>query len=154
MTAPLKDLGIPLEIRRKSPRWSVETGLIHLQTTVDDMGPGQMAGYGTLGPGGQAVVRRIQDDLSRLFDRACGYVRQGLARDLSVRLARLDASTASAQMLSTLERVVSRWRLVEYRPTLEMIVSRLEKPCFEVAVFGRVSSGKSPLLNHLAGTNI
>ena len=154
LAAHLKDLGIPPEIRRKSLRWSVETGLIHLQTAVDDMGPGQMAGYGPLDPSGQAVVRRIQDDLSRLFDRACGDVRQGLGRDLSVRLARLDAATASAGTLATLERVVRRWRLVEFRPTLEMIVSRLEKPCFEVAIFGRVSSGKSSLLNHLAGTNV
>ena len=57
-------------------------------------------------------------------------------------------------MLSALERIITRWRLVEYRPTLEMIVSRLERPRFEVAVFGRVSSGKSSLLNHITGTDV
>ena len=30
-----------------------------------------------------------------------------------------------------------------------MIVNRLESPSYEVAVFGRVSSGKSSLLNHI-----
>jgi hypothetical protein len=35
-----------------------------------------------------------------------------------------------------------------------MIVNRLEKPCFELAVFGRVSSGKSSLLNHIAGLDV
>ena len=40
---------------------------------------------------------------------------------------------------------------MEFRPALEMIVSRLENPSFEVAVFGRVSCGKSSLLNHIAG---
>jgi len=40
---------------------------------------------------------------------------------------------------------------VEFRPTIEMIVSRLETPSFEIAVFGRVSTGKSSLLNHVAG---
>ena len=35
-----------------------------------------------------------------------------------------------------------------------MIVKRLETPCFEVAVFGRVSSGKSSLLNHIAGLDV
>ena len=34
-----------------------------------------------------------------------------------------------------------------------MIVDRLENPRFEIAVFGRVSSGKSSLLNHLVGVN-
>ena len=32
-----------------------------------------------------------------------------------------------------------------------MIVSRMEDPCFEVAVFGRVSCGKSSLLNAVLG---
>ena len=46
MTTHLKDLEIPLEIRWKSLRWSIETNLIHLQVTVADMGPRQLAGYG------------------------------------------------------------------------------------------------------------
>jgi GTP-binding protein EngB required for normal cell division len=154
MTTHLKDLEIPLEIRWKSLRWSIETNLIHLQVTVADMGPRQLAGYGPLDSSGQAAVVRIQDDLTRLFDRVCSFVRQEPGRDLSTRLARLDASRARVDMLSTLERVVTRWQLVEYRPTLEMIVNRLENPCFEVAVFGRVSSGKSSLLNHIAGSNV
>lgn len=57
-------------------------------------------------------------------------------------------------MLSTLERVATRWRLVEYRPTRELIVDWLEKPCFEIAVFERVSSGKPSLLNHIAGSSV
>jgi GTP-binding protein EngB required for normal cell division len=154
MTAHLQELAIPLEIRRKSLRWSVETSLIHLQTIVDDMGSGRMAGYGPLDSSGQAIIARIQDDLTRLFDRACANVRQRLGRDLASRLARLDATQASIERLAALERIVTRWQLVEYRPTLEMIVSRLEKPCFEIAVFGRVSSGKSSLLNHLAGSDV
>ena len=42
MTAQLKELEIPPEIRRKSLRWSIEVRLIHLQTTVDDVGPGKV----------------------------------------------------------------------------------------------------------------
>jgi GTP-binding protein EngB required for normal cell division len=38
--------------------------------------------------------------------------------------------------------------LVEYRSTISMLIDRLESPHFEVAVFGRVSSGKSSLLNY------
>jgi GTP-binding protein EngB required for normal cell division len=44
--------------------------------------------------------------------------------------------------------------LVEFRPALEAIVRRLEAPQFEIAVFGRVSSGKSSLLNHVAGMDV
>jgi predicted GTPase len=41
---------------------------------------------------------------------------------------------------------------VELRPRLSMIVERLESNRFEIAVFGRVSSGKSSLLNHILQT--
>ncbi len=154
MRAHLDDLGIPLEVRPTSVRWTFETSLMHLQTAVDDMGPKRLAGYGPLDPTGQAAVARIQDDLTRLLERVRAYLRQGLGRDLSARLARLDASGASVQTLAAIEEIIGRWRLVEYRPTLEMIVNRLEKPCFEVAVFGRFSSGKSSLLNHIAGLDV
>jgi GTP-binding protein EngB required for normal cell division len=43
---------------------------------------------------------------------------------------------------------------VEFRPVLDAIVRRLEAPQFEIAVFGRVSSGKSSLLNHVAGMDV
>jgi GTP-binding protein EngB required for normal cell division len=154
MTANLKELGIPIEIRPKSLRWSVEMSLIHLQTAVDDMGPQQMAGYGPLDSSGQAAVTRVQADLTRLLDQALSSVRQGLGRELAVRRARLDKGGLGVDKLPMLERVVRRWQLVEYLPTLEMIVDRLEKPCFEIAVFGRVSSGKSSLLNHIAGSAV
>ena len=49
--------------------------------------------------------------------------------------------------------MVTRWQLVEFRPAIEMIVSRLESPSYEIAVFGRVSSGKSSLLNHVVGVD-
>jgi Dynamin family len=51
------------------------------------------------------------------------------------------------------EKTVTRWQLVEFRPAIEMIVSRLESPSYEIAVFGRVSSGKSSLLNQIVGVD-
>ncbi len=81
------------------------------------------------------------------------YVRQGLGRDLSRRLSRLGAARVGVETLSDLEKIVTRWQLVEFRPAIEMIVSRLESPSYEIAVFGRVSSGKSSLLNHIVGVD-
>ena len=78
-----------------------------------------MAGYGPVDQNGQTTLIRIQDDLTRLFEGARASVRRGFSRNLAARLARLDASCATAGMLSTLERIITRWRLVEYRPTLE-----------------------------------
>ena len=77
-----------------------------------------------------------------------------LGHDLPERLARLEAAPGSVAMLSLLNQIVMRWQLVEFRPALDTIVQRLESPQYEIAVFGRVSSGKSSLLNHIAAVDI
>ena len=125
--------------------------LTFIGITVDELRPEKLRGYGALDETGYAQVAKIRDDLERLVDQVAAYVRQGLGRDLSERLSLLETAHTGVETLSLLEKVVTRWQLVEFRPVLEMIISRLEAPSFEVAVFGRVSSGKSSLLNHIAG---
>lgn len=44
--------------------------------------------------------------------------------------------------------------LVEFRSTLSIILDRLEDQGFEIAFFGRVSAGKSSLLNHVIGAEM
>ena len=44
--------------------------------------------------------------------------------------------------------------LVEFRGTIASILDRAEDRSFEIAVFGRVSSGKSSLLNAVLGTDV
>jgi GTP-binding protein EngB required for normal cell division len=44
--------------------------------------------------------------------------------------------------------------MVEFRPRVDSLISRLEDNNLEVALFGRVSSGKSSLLNALLSTDV
>jgi hypothetical protein len=44
--------------------------------------------------------------------------------------------------------------MVEFRPRIDSLASRLEDNNLEVALFGRVSSGKSSLLNALLNTDV
>ncbi len=154
MLADLKEEGIPLNAPRTSLRWAVTCGLMSLSVMVDEMGPRKLANYGALDAEGRARAERVQGDVRRLVERLEAYIRQGQGRDLADRLARLEYGSGGSGMLTTLERIISRWRLLEFRPLLDMIVSRIESPSYEVAVFGRVSSGKSSLLNYLAGQDI
>ena len=103
--------------------------------------------------GGREVVS-IQQEITRLADRVSAYLSERLGHDLPERLARLEAAPGSVAMLTLLNAVVMRWQLVEFRPALDTIVQRLESPQYEIAVFGRVSSGKSSLLNHIAAVDI
>jgi GTP-binding protein EngB required for normal cell division len=153
MLGHLKDLDIPLDIRRVSLRWSLQTGISFIGNTVDELRPSKLRGYGELNQEASAQCTKINEDLGRLLDRVAAYLREGIGRDLQERLSRLDNAPVGVSTISQLEKIVERWQLVEFRPALEMIVSRLESPSFEIAVFGRVSSGKSSFLNQIAGVD-
>lgn len=151
MRVCLREAEIPLELRRTSLRWAMRGGLIFLDSAVSEMAAERLTGYGELSAEGRMVAERIQRELRRPIDRASTYLRQGLGRDLGQRLVRLNAAPADARQLDLLNRILTRRGLVEFQPLLDQIVRRMETPRFEIAVFGRVSSGKSSLLNHLAG---
>jgi GTP-binding protein EngB required for normal cell division len=150
----LREADIPPDVHRSSTRWALQIGMITLNIAVAEMGPERLRGYGPLKEAGREFAMRMRQDLDRLIDRVDAYLRQGLGRDLSQRLAHLDAAHADVATLSVLDQIITRRGLVEFRPQLEQIVRRLESPQFEIAVFGRVSSGKSTLLNHLAGEEV
>jgi len=57
-------------------------------------------------------------------------------------------------LLSEIERIITVHGLVEFRETLSMVLDRMESAAFEVGVFGRVSSGKSSLLNYILQTDV
>jgi len=56
--------------------------------------------------------------------------------------------------LRELERIVTAHGLLEFRAALTTLVDRFETAAFEAGVFGRVSSGKSSLLNYILQTDI
>ena len=154
MVTCLEKHGIPVEVHRVSLRWSLQTSVNFLSVAVAEVGPDRLRGYGALDAAGRQEVLSIQRELDRLLDRVMAYLSEQLGHDLPERLARLQAAPGSVAMLRLLDQIVMRWQLVEFRPTIDAIVQRLESPQFEIAVFGRVSSGKSSLLNHIAGSGV
>jgi small GTP-binding protein len=154
MIACLKASEIALDNRQSSLRWAIQTRLMFIRLPLEEISPKRLQGYGAIESAGADEVLKCQDEVGRFIDRAAMFVRQGLGRDVGERLARLDAATADVETLKLLEQVTTKWGLIEFRPQLDTIARRYEKPRFEIAVFGRVSSGKSTLLNHLAGTDV
>jgi len=154
MLTCLKKHDVPIEVRPTSLRWSLQCNMTMLDVAIAELGPERLRGYGELDDAGRREVESIQQEITRLADRVGAYLSERLGHDLPERLARLEAAPGSVAMLTLLNQVVMRWQLVEFRPALDAIVSRLESPQFEIAVFGRVSSGKSSLLNHIAGMDV
>ena len=56
--------------------------------------------------------------------------------------------------MQALAEIIDRHGLTEFRPTIGMLLDRAEDTALEIAVFGRVSTGKSSLLNHMIGADL
>jgi GTP-binding protein EngB required for normal cell division len=95
----------------------------------------------------------VVHELRALVTSTEHYLNQELNRNLEQRLERLEKTGFDVVLLRLLEQIATRNGLVEFRLRIDALAYRLEEDTFEVALFGRVSSGKSSLLNALLGTD-
>lgn len=133
---------------------SIRVTLGFADIACEECRPKSMRGYGELPESLVADLNGLVDELQGLIAKLDSYLAQGLGQDLGQRLERLERAGAEVGLVRTLERIISERGLVEFRPTLSAIVDRLESDSFEIAVFGRVSSGKSSLLNYVLQTDV
>lgn len=132
---------------------AIHSALTFIDIAVEELRPRFMRGYGEVPPQAAAELDGIVGELSVLVQQLDRYVTQS-GQDLRQRLAQLEHSGAEIELLKLIEQMISDHGLVESRSTLAMVLSRLEDTAFEIAVFGRVSSGKSSLLNAILETDI
>jgi GTP-binding protein EngB required for normal cell division len=132
---------------------SIRTTLAFVDVAVEELRPKYMRGYGKVPESVIPELNGIAGEFQGLVQKLNSYLGQGMAADLQKRLTRLDQTGNDIELLKAIERIVMEHGLVEFRSTLSMIVDRLEEGVFEIALFGRVSSGKSSLLNHILESN-
>jgi len=113
-----------------------------------------MRGSGAVPEDAVAELNGVVHELRSLVSGIEHYLKQELSTDLEKRLEHLEQTGLDVALLRLLEQITTRNGLVEFRPRIDALASRLEDDSFEVALFGRVSSGKSSLLNALLGTNV
>lgn len=133
---------------------SIRVNLAFVRIAVQESAPKYLAGYGEVPAEMIPELDGVTAELESLVNQLDSFLAQGPGSDLAKRLARLEAAGDDVELLRKLEAVVSGHGLVEFRPTLAMIIDRLSGNQFEVAVFGQVSSGKSSLLNHVIGEDL
>jgi GTP-binding protein EngB required for normal cell division len=133
---------------------SIHVTLAFVRIAFQECTADRMRGYGEVPESKIRELNGLVDEMVAAVEKLDAYLAQGLGQDLEARLARLAETGADVGMLKTLERIVNDHGMVEFRPTLSMILDRLESKNFEIALFGRVSSGKSSLLNHIVQTEI
>lgn len=133
---------------------AVLTNLSFVDIAAEELKPNYMKGFGPVPEDAVQELNGVVYELRSLVTGMERYLKQELTTDLEKRLQRLEQSGLDVNLLRTLEQVITRDGLVEFRPRIDSLASRLEDDSFELALFGRVSSGKSSLLNALLGTKV
>ncbi|MFZ0004520.1 dynamin family protein [Methanoregula sp.] len=133
---------------------AVHARLYTIDIAAEELKPQYMMGFGNIPDSTATELNGIAGELQALVSRLGQYLNQGTGQDFRERLQRLEGAGNDLSLLARIEQVVAKRGLVEFRGTIDAILDRAEDRSFEIAVFGRVSSGKSSLLNAVIGTDI
>ncbi|MGH7995651.1 MAG: dynamin family protein [Opitutaceae bacterium] len=134
--------------------WNLRSYLISLDIALEEMTPERLRGYGPLDERSGDALRSAQAELHALVAELQAYLASGLGGDLATRLARLDGTSDEVRLVRELERITTAHGLTEFRPAVGELLGRLERNVWTLAFVGRVSSGKSSLLNHALGADL
>src|SRR5439155_25627526 len=132
---------------------AIRVALTFVDIVFEECRPKYMVGYGEVPESAVPELNGLVNELQGIVAKLDAFLAQELGHDVRDRLQRLEQSgdVGRVQMLA---RIINEHGLVEFRQALSMIVERLEEHTFEVAVFGRVSAGKSSLLNHIVQADV
>jgi GTP-binding protein EngB required for normal cell division len=133
---------------------SLHATLTFVDIAVEELKPAYMRGYGEVPPAAAVELNGIAGELQGLVRQLDHYLMRGAGENLQQRLEKLEEMGDEVLLLKKLESIITERGLVEFRSTLSMILDRLEDNSFEIAIFGRVSSGKSSLLNTILDTDV
>jgi GTP-binding protein EngB required for normal cell division len=130
------------------------THLAFVDIAIEELKPSYMRGSGVVPDDVAEELNGVVHELRSVAQSMERYLRQELGTNLESRLTKLEHAGHDVALLQAVEAVITRHGLVEFRARISSLAARLEDNNLEVAFFGRVSSGKSSLLNALLGTDV
>jgi GTP-binding protein EngB required for normal cell division len=133
---------------------SITVDLTFIDIAIEELRPSYMRGCGAVPEDAVDELNGVVHELRSLAGGMERYLRQELGTNLETRLSKLEETGYDVALLRLIEQLVTRHGLVEFRARIDSLAARLEDNNLEVALFGRVSSGKSSLLNALLSTNV
>jgi len=154
MRRVMEELQIPPPEPHSGAVWAAAINLMYCSISLNELTPERMRAYGPLSPEAADKLDRIRAELDGFVAKLRTYLGKGAGGDLQQRLQQLGKTGDEIRLLSEIERIITAHGLVEFRGTLGMLLDRMESAAFEVGVFGRVSSGKSSLLNYILQTDV
>ncbi len=154
MRRVMKELNIPPSEPHPGAVWAAAINLMFCSISLNELTPERMRAYGPLSPEAADRLNGIRAEFDGLINKLRTYLGKGAGGDLQQRLQQLGKTGNEIRLLSEIERIVTAHGLVEFRGALSTLLDRMESAAFEVGVFGRVSSGKSSLLNYILQTDV
>jgi GTP-binding protein EngB required for normal cell division len=150
----LEGQGIPKEKPQIPASRAIHVTLGAVDIAVEELKPKYMRGHGEVPESVATELNGIVGELSGLVYRLDRYLSQGVGQDFKVRLERLEQAGNDVRLLGRIEQIVKGRGLVEFRSAIAAILDRAEDKTFEIALFGRVSCGKSSLLNAILESDV
>ena len=128
---------------------SIATDLHFIAIAISELRPYSMRGSGPMSETVAAELTGVVSELSGIVGQMMNFVKQEIGNSLQERIQKIANGDEASLLLQRVEHAVTKQGLVEFRPRIDALLAGLEDPRYEVAVFGRVSSGKSSFLNAL-----
>lgn len=130
------------------------TAMIFLDDTFEEMRGRYLRGYGEVSPDADRLLDGLVSQMQALVREVDAFVSGAPGEVLRQRADRLPDEHPIKTELQEVARIITEHALIDLRPALGLLLDRALDDTFEVAVVGRVSSGKSTLLNALLGSPV
>jgi hypothetical protein len=144
-------------IERSSPAMpssgKIRTGLISVDLTLEDIYPEKMRGYGKMDAAAARELSWNLQEIRWLINLLLTFLSETRSTKVGGP-AHMETGPGLAALLERMAQIVERHGLVEFLPALHAIVRKTQSRRFEIAVFGKVNSGKSTLINHFLGIDL
>lgn len=138
----------------RSALHSISTTLLFLDNTFEEMRSGHLRGYGDVSGDAGGVLDGVVTELQELVRDFEAFLTGGSNEQAQARLDRYPSGNSLGDTLREASMLIATHGLVDLRPALTLLIDRAMENSFEIGVIGRVSSGKSSLLNALIGAPV
>jgi len=133
---------------------SIRVTLQFIEVALEEIAPEKLTGYGSVPQSLIAPLAGGIQEVKGIVRQLDSYVSQTFGADLGHRIGQLPQTDGDTDLLKQLGTIVERHNLVEFRAPLAHIIEKMATPAYEIAFFGRVSAGKSSLLNRIMGREL
>lgn len=152
MIAALDRLGLPRPTPAMSARNGADVTLRFAEVALADLSAKSLRGYGPVDADAGMEVNALTSDLKELIQRGRALFHEQERGALAERVAGIAGPFGEA--LRALERFSDEHALASVRPLIATAADRIVAETYDVGVFGRVSAGKSSLINALIGSDV